>query len=102
GHTASLFPNSPALKVRDRLVANNAGDQVTPPPRVTMTFPLLNAAREISVLVTGAKKAAAIQRVAAQVAQGRSIDEQPITGVEPEDGELTWYLDAAAAGEQSA
>lgn len=98
GHIASLFPHSPALQVRDRLIANNVGDQVTPPPRVTMTYPLLNAAREVSLLVTGEKKAEAIQRVAHKLAARPDLDELPVLGVEPEDGQLVWYLDSAAAG----
>lgn len=101
-HTASLFPHSPALRVHDALVANNEGARVTPPARITMTYPILNAARQVAVLVTGAKKAPAIQRIAAQIASsGPDPIEMPITGVCPIDGECTWYLDAAAAGGSS-
>lgn len=99
-HTASLFPGSPALTVRDRLVVNNEGEHVVPPPRVTMTYPLLNAAHELAVLVTGAKKAEVVRRVQAALAEGSvDVSALPIAGVEPEVGELTWYLDAAAAGQ---
>ena len=101
-HTASLFPHSPALSARGRWIANNEGEHVTPPARVTMTFDLLNAARELAVLVTGEKKADAIRRVADQLKRGPDVTSMPITGVTPDDGELTWYLDAAAAGEESA
>lgn len=97
-HTASLFPHSPALTVADRLVAVNAGEQVTPPDRVTMTYPLLNAARSLAVLVTGAKKAAPIRRIEKQLADaGPDPATLPITGVAPTDGAVSWYLDAAAA-----
>jgi len=98
-HTASLFPHSPALRVHDKLIANNDGEHVTPPPRVTMTYPLLNAAREVAVLVTGEKKADALKRVADALATRPNPDELPITGIDPDDGDLTWYLDPTAAGQ---
>lgn len=104
-HTASLFPESPALKEGKRLVVGNDGPKVTPPPRITMTFPLINAAREVAVLVTGAKKTAALGRVQQQAATGKpDIQTLPITGVDPQDGqgaqggELMWYVDREAAG----
>lgn len=102
GHTASLFPGSPALSQADRLVVFNDGPTVTEPrPRITMTYPLLNAAQWIGVLVTGANKHAAIQRVA--LAHDDEVDRLPITGIAPQPvaeepaGELYWYLDGEAA-----
>jgi 6-phosphogluconolactonase len=93
GHTASLFPRSPALAVKDRLVTINAGPSVTPPERVTMTYTLINSARFISVLVTGEGKRAMVQRVSA----GRDpASELPILGVKPLGGVLRWYVDEAA------
>jgi len=104
-HTASLFPESPALKEGKRLVVGNDGPKVTPPPRVTMTYPLINAAREIAVLVTGAKKTKALGRVQQQAATSKpDIETLPITGIDPqngqgaEGGEMTWYVDNEAAG----
>ena len=95
GHTASLFPRSPALAAPpERLVVLNTGPQVTPPDRVTMTWTLLNATRFIAVLVTGAGKRETIARVAA----GGDKTELPILGVKPKGGVLRWYLDHAAAG----
>lgn len=96
-HTASLFPHSPALDARDRLVVINAGPTVTPPDRVTLTYKAINAARFIAVLVTGAKK----QQTIARIARGGDPSELPILGVAPvsadaEGGELRWYLDRAA------
>ena len=97
-HTASLFPGSPALAVSDRLVAANQGPAVTPPDRLTMTYPLLNVARTLAVLVTGANKAATLGRVAQQMRDGGPDRESlPITEVSPDAGNLTWYLDPAAA-----
>lgn len=99
-HTASLFPQSPALKERTRWIANNDGPHVTPPDRVTMTYPLLNATRELAVLCIGAKKLPTLKRVSEQLRKhGVDTEHFPITGIKPTDGRLTWYLDAAAAGE---
>ena len=97
-HTASLFPESPALEVRDRWIVTNDGESVTPPPRLTMTYPLLNAAREVVVLAVGAGKREALQRVADQHDSGSpDVTNIPISGIDPE-GSLTWFLDQAAAG----
>ncbi len=93
-HTASLFPGSRALDApSDRLVVLNDGAGVTPPPRITMTFGLLNASRVLAVLVTGKGKRDAIEQLSAG---GLSVREAPITGIEPMAGELRWYLDHAA------
>ncbi len=100
-HTASLFPDSPALEApEDRLIALNDGPAVTPPPRITMTYRLLNASRSLAVLVTGAKKRAALERL---VAGGLSRREAPILGIEPVGGELRWYIDhdACPGGEHA-
>jgi len=95
-HTASLFPRSSAIGVQDRWITVNEGENVTPPPRVTMTYPLLNTARELVVLATGQKKVAMIQKL-------RKVNEPdpinlPITGIHPADGELTWFMDTDANG----
>jgi 6-phosphogluconolactonase len=93
GHTASLFPHSPALSAQGRLVVINAGPTVTPPDRVTMTFELINASRFVGIMVTGEKKRPAIARVAAAT---DTVEDIPVLGVRPVGGELRWYLDAAA------
>jgi 6-phosphogluconolactonase len=93
GHTASLFPKSPALHAPGRLVVANAGPNVTPPDRITMTYELLNASRFIAVMVTGEKKRPAVARVVS----GRETAETfPVMGIRPLGGELRWYLDRAA------
>lgn len=97
-HTASLFPNSEAIQVTDRLVVVNDGPSVTPPARVTMTYPLLNAARQLAVLCIGSKKVEALRRVAEQMETGPDPANVPISGVVPTDGTLTWYIDTEAAG----
>jgi 6-phosphogluconolactonase len=101
GHTASLFPHSTALNETARLVAINDGPTVTPPPRVTMTYPLLNAARFITILVTGAKKRAMIEQLEAahhNASPGNPPDhaELPILNINPIGGTLKWFLDEPA------
>jgi 6-phosphogluconolactonase len=93
GHTASLFPGSPALHSPGRLVVINSGPTVTPPDRVTMTFELLNASRFVAVMVTGENKREAVERV---VSGRESVEALPIVGVTPLAGEIRWYLDRAA------
>jgi 6-phosphogluconolactonase len=114
GHTASLFPYSPALRDEDpepgqqaRLVKINAGPTVTPPERVTMTYRLLNASRFVGVMVTGAAKRATVAKVAAAArsappnagALGGLVEQLPILGIQPVGGELRWYLDYDACPE---
>ncbi|HWB19452.1 MAG TPA: 6-phosphogluconolactonase [Phycisphaerales bacterium] len=95
-HTASLFPGTPALNETNRLVVFNVSPVAAPHKRITMTFPLLNAARFIAVLVAGKSKASAIH----QIAQGNVAPEHaPITGIKPFNGELHWYLDADACSQ---
>jgi 6-phosphogluconolactonase len=103
GHTASLFPGSDAQLEESKWIVKNEGPKVTPPARVTMTYPLINAAREIAVLVTGAKKAPMISKVDAARKNGGDKRELPILGIDPEtlgpgDGTMTWFLDRPAAG----
>jgi 6-phosphogluconolactonase len=99
-HTASLFPGTAGLN-STRLIANNEVSPGTQPNvgRVTMTYPLLNAARQVAVLVTGAGKADTLRRIDQQLSEsGPDPHQLPITGIKPTDGQLTWYLDAAATG----
>ena len=94
GHTASLFPHSPALEAADRLACFNRGPAVTPPDRVTMTYTLINGARFVGALVVGKKKAAMVNRIANGIDTPREI---PIKGIAPVGGEFRWYLDADSA-----
>jgi 6-phosphogluconolactonase len=63
GHTASLFPGKPALEETSHLVTFVPEAGMEPQvPRVTLTFPLFNATREVVFLVAGTDKALALQR----------------------------------------
>ena len=93
GGTASLFPHEDALHEKRRLMRVTAHPESASDRRVTMTLPMINAARFIAVMVVGATKADAVRRVAT----GRDTPQElPIKGVSPLSGELKWYLDAAA------
>jgi 6-phosphogluconolactonase len=93
GHTASLFPGHEAIDERDRLVVRCTGPRVTPPDRVSMTYPLLNAARFLAFMVCGRAKRPAIARLVQGSEGPRSL---PASGIRPLAGELKWYLDLDA------
>ncbi|MHC4615852.1 MAG: 6-phosphogluconolactonase, partial [Planctomycetota bacterium] len=93
GHTASLFPFNEVLQETQSLIRRVTAPAADPPQRVTMTYPLINAARVVAVMVTGSAKAETVQRVAG----GRESREAlPIKGVRPINGVLKWFLDAEA------
>jgi 6-phosphogluconolactonase len=65
GHTASLFPGTEALKVTDRWAVANYVPQVKDKWRLSLTFPVLDAARRVWFLISGAAKAEPVKRVLA-------------------------------------
>ncbi len=93
GHTASLFPETPALGVTDRLAAANPVPKLDT-TRLTLTVPVLNAAREVRFLVAGAGKAEALAEILEGDADPR---EYPAKLVRPPGGPI-WMVDHAAAG----
>jgi len=103
GHTASLFPGAMAVEEQSRWVVatpapGGAGERDL--PRLTLTLPVLNAAREVIFLVSGAAKseivAAVLKDAEGSVAE-RSPRPLPAARVAPADGQLTWLLDEDAA-----
>jgi 6-phosphogluconolactonase len=94
GHTASLFPGSAALDERQRLVLPVIGAK-PPPQRLTITPPVIEAARRVAVIATGGDKSAMVARAI----------EGPLA---PKDVPVqlarrgTWFLDQAAAGRLTA
>ena len=95
GHTASLFPRAAALHQMDALaVASPPG--ILPPPvdRITLTFPVLNAARNVLFLIAGSNKAEALRDI---LENDPSVEERPAKGVSPANGTLTYLVDEAAA-----
>jgi 6-phosphogluconolactonase len=93
GHTASLFPNSPALDESQRWVLGIAKAGMEPfVPRVTLTFPALASTREMLFLVDSAAKRAILTRVL-------SGDDLPARRAHA-DGKLEWFVVRAAAPER--
>jgi len=93
GHTASLFPHSPALNEHARWVAGNWVEKFRT-HRITLTYPVLNAASEVLFLVTGEDKGWALR----QVLQGNApVGDIPARGIAPASGRLTFLVDRAAA-----
>jgi 6-phosphogluconolactonase len=90
GHTASLFPGSPALQEAQALVAQVHNAPKPPPERLTLTLPVINAARAVLVMVQGASKKDALARVL------RRDPALPAGHVAPADGELQFLVDRAA------
>jgi 6-phosphogluconolactonase len=92
GHTASLFPGSPALAELSRWVLSTTapeGNAVR--ERLTMTLPCIAQAREAWFLVTGANKARIVERV--HRARG---DSPPLPAALARAARVVWYLDRAA------
>lgn len=92
-HTASLFPYTAALHERNRLVVANEAPQLAT-TRLTMTYPLLNAARQVLFLVSGDDKAQALAAVF-----GTTVDHErwPSQAIRPANGGVVWIVDEAAA-----
>lgn len=94
GHTASLFPGTASLREQERLVVPQYVE-VMQTWRVTMTAPLINAARHVAFFVEGAGKAEMLRRV---LHGPYDPDVLPAQMIQPTHGQLHWLVDAAAAG----
>ena len=88
GHTASLFPGSPALAITDRLVVTNS-DDAHPHLRLTFTFPEIARARLVVFTVAGAGKREALARI-------RAGEDLPAARVRAE--RVVWLIDPEAMG----
>lgn len=97
GHTASLFPYTAALRERDRWVVRNEVPQLGT-DRLTLTYPILNAAACAMFLVAGRDKAASLERV---LEGPRNPEEFPAQAVAPSGGDLLWLVDEEAASSLS-
>jgi len=93
GHTASLFPRSPALEEQSRWVLAVQAE-AEPPLRLTLTLPAINQTANIYFLVAGRDKSEALRRALAGDAE---IAVCPAAGVRPRRGSLVWWVDEEAA-----
>lgn len=92
GHTASMFPHSPAVEETARAVVAVRDCPKPPPTRISMTLPTIARGHEVWLMTTGEAKAEA---VAAALA-GANPEEIPAAGARGQRDTL-WVLDRAAA-----
>jgi len=93
GHTASLFPGTPALQEPSRLVVANWVKKFHC-FRITLTAPVLNNAERILFLVSGEEKADILKTV---LEGPRAPDRYPAQLIQPAHGSVKWFLDRSAA-----
>jgi 6-phosphogluconolactonase len=89
GHTASLFPNTPALSIEDRLVVPNHAKTW----RMTLTFPCINQSSRIALYALGAAK----QNIVPQVLGAAILSPWPASRIGTPERKALWILDRAAA-----
>ena len=89
GHTASLFPAEPAVDEKKKFVVGVSTQQLTT-QRISLTLPVINQARNIVFVVTGASKAGVVRRIIMNKTQ------LPASKVEPVAGNLFFLLDQPA------
>ena len=93
GHTASLFPDTPALRENVHLVSANWVSKLQS-YRITLTFPVLNNASSVMFIVSGEEKAEIVRRVVAGRPEGLVY---PAARVKPATGRLLWLLDSESS-----
>lgn len=94
GHTASLFPQHPGLASPADALVIAVDDSPKPPPRrLSLTAKTINGARHVLFLVTGADKAETVRAVLQGPVEPQRL---PAQLIRPQNGTLTWLLDAPA------
>ncbi|KAJ1798087.1 6-phosphogluconolactonase sol3 [Coemansia sp. RSA 2399] len=92
GHTCSLFPGRKQIEERSKWVVHIEDSPKEPPCRITLTLPVLNAARNVVFVVTGAGKSGTVK----EIVDDRDV-KKPASHVALSKGTLYWFLDAGAA-----
>ncbi|XP_044766774.1 6-phosphogluconolactonase [Coccinella septempunctata] len=93
GHTCSLFPSHPLLKENEKWIAAITDSPKPPPERITMTFKVINNARNCIFAMCGKEKAPMVKRIL------KDKENLPAGQVIPTNGEVYWVLDEGAAKE---
>ncbi|KAL2226905.1 UNVERIFIED_CONTAM: 6-phosphogluconolactonase 3, chloroplastic [Sesamum indicum] len=93
GHIASLFPNRPQRYEKKRWITFITNSPKPPPARITFTFPVINSASDIAMVVTDKEEAEAVA-----VGLGYAVVSPTLPCAEVKaKNELTWFLDKEAA-----
>ena len=92
GHINSLFPHTPAVKEKQRMVLGVADSPKPPPRRITLTLPAIRRSRQVWLVVSGDAKADAV----AAAVNGADPLDVPAAGAVGLESTL-WLLDEAAA-----
>lgn len=93
GHTASVFPDSPAVHETRRSVVSVRDCPKPPPTRVSLTLPAIRQARQVWLITAGEAKADAVAGALA----GANEVELPVAGARGQE-RTVWLIDSAAAG----
>ena len=94
GHTASLFPGTKALEEKSRwIVANHVPQKET--WRMTMTYPIINKAKNIVIYVLGKNK----KEMVRQVFLENHTPPFPVSQVGTATNKALWILDSDACGD---
>lgn len=94
GHVASLFPNRKETAASSGWVLPVFNSPKPPSERITLTMPVLNAARKIAVVALGSGKSEIVQRALEVQSLPGAL---PVQLVQPSNGSLSWILDKGAA-----
>jgi 6-phosphogluconolactonase len=92
GHTASLFPGTKALDIKDKIAVPVYAEEMKS-WRITMTFPVINHSNNIIIIAEGKKKSEIINKVFNDKKAAL-----PVQGINAHNGQLTWFIDKEAAG----
>lgn len=94
GHVNSLFPHTPAVRERHRMVVGVEDSPKPPARRITLTLPAIRRSRQVWLVVSGAAKAGAV----AAAVGGANPDDVPAAGATGREATV-WLIDSAAASE---
>lgn len=94
GHINSLFPHTPAVRERHRMVVGVEDSPKPPPRRITLTLPAIRHSRQVWLVVSGTAKAEAV----AAAIGGADPDDIPAAGAVGREATI-WLIDSAAASE---
>lgn len=96
GHVASLFPNRKETAATSGWVLPVTESPKPPAQRITLTMPVLNAAKQVAVVALGGGKSEVVQRALEVQSLPGAL---PVQLVKPDGGRLSWVLDKAAASD---